>query len=1135
MSKVVRISRDGAKAIVRVDDSYVRVDLSTHDAEPSDSLATLTAGGGWRVSTEADTQSTAAALEIAEASLVSLNVTELATVEKRRVYRVPNVVKDEALKSLSWARASASKKFDEKYVQLAARISTSVSVDIDTVRQIGELLAGTPRPQDDLELASDGTPSAARISYGLIGGDAAQRWTSRVLDKHKTIVAGAFTYEPGFVYLAGGDAADTTKVKRLYRVDDNGECSVRVDSEWQPTVDPDDPLLIELDQESATTLASWLNDAPDIESPDAYLELRSILPIEYNLWDLAKSEIDYALLDRVAIAAAGVWDDGRSPQQRSESAKRQTRATGGQFVPGGTDAVGEKLNAFAKGRLPAELPILADVNSRINEYLVSVEKQRSGAQPADEPVTAATPAPETVTVEQATPESTDVKPMYVAIVDQGDASAVLDLVAIIPAAAGTNQGPTAWRRANGTWEFAPDIMANLQSVSPPPVVELTDDNATKAVIAQIDQHDAAETDKSDGGTSMAASGMWGEYGEQLPLYAAGVPTVADTPKDIGNAERLRQYWTHGEGAAKIQWGVPGDWYRCVSHLSKYMGTRAKGYCTLRHKDAIGVYPGQEDGGRDGKALRASAEDRLKPIQFEQSMLSMSAIAASLEVVDGDLMPIELDDAYEFDLSDVEIGEGGAFVIPLLIPEDLESGDGRSFDEQSLTTRELPVPLLWQIKTGNGHDGAVIVGRIDTIERLPEGGLGRACGVFDTGPYGREAERLVRGGFLRGVSADLDKFVASTYEEDADEAADGSEDTPDGDIKNEKIRVSQARVMAATLVPKPAFQECTIHMVDEDYHDMTDIDILEDGVYEEESGPDESAEIVLASLAASAAPVKPPRSWFNNPELSGPTPLTIDDDGRVFGHIAAWSVDHIGLPRATKPPKSRTDYAYFRTGTLRTEEGSDVAVGQLTLAGGHAPLSAGAAAAVKHYDDTASGVADVAAGEDEHGIWVAGALRPGVTPEQVRVLRASAPSGDWRPINGRLELVAVCQVNVPGFPVARTMVAGGAVTALVAAGANYLAHLRDEPVKTLAARVDALEQAELAEKRAAALSRLEPQRRARHEALLAAAEAARSRMAPAREKAQAERDALALSANEARARIGFKSLDTESVQETDSNF
>jgi hypothetical protein len=389
------------------------------------------------------------------------------------------------------------------------------------------------------------------------------------------------------------------------------------------------------------------------------------------------------------------------------------------------------------------------------------------------------------------------------------------------------------------------------------------------------------------------------------------------------------------------------------------------------------------------------------------------------------------------------------VIPLVLPVEKSSGDNRSFERDSLSHRDLPLPLMWQIMTADGHNGSVIVGRIDSIDILPTG-LGNARGVFDVGPYGREAERLVRNQFLRGTSADLDEFAATT-EDDEDDSIEmlASKDSEDKDsdkdakkkpdIKNRKITVDSARLMGVTLVAKPAFQECTIMIEPEPTLD-TGENFLEDGVYEDLM---DDMDEELAALAASGAPVVPPRKWFEDPKLDGPTPLTIDDDGRVFGHIASWKVDHIGYSRGTKPPRSASKYAYFRTGVLRTDDGSDVAVGQLTLAGGHASMSASAAEAAKHYDDTASAVADVAAGEDKHGIWVAGALRPDLSPSQVRAFRASAPSGDWRPIGNRLELVAVCAVNVPGFPTVRTMVAGGQLTALVAAGSAPLLALREE--------------------------------------------------------------------------------------------
>lgn len=59
-----------------------------------------------------------------------------------------------------------------------------------------------------------------------------------------------------------------------------------------------------------------------------------------------------------------------------------------------------------------------------------------------------------------------------------------------------------------------------------------------------------------------------------------------------NGAALKAYWsTSGKGGAKIKWGTPGDWGRCNSHLSKYLGARAKGYCQVLHKINTGVYTG----------------------------------------------------------------------------------------------------------------------------------------------------------------------------------------------------------------------------------------------------------------------------------------------------------------------------------------------------------------------------------------------------------------------------------------------------------------------------------------------------------------------------------------------------------------
>src|SRR5207302_370584 len=98
------------------------------------------------------------------------------------------------------------------------------------------------------------------------------------------------------------------------------------------------------------------------------------------------------------------------------------------------------------------------------------------------------------------------------------------------------------------------------------------------------------------------------------------------------------------------------------------------------------------------------------------------------------------------------------------PEGKSSGDGRTFAPNSLSSRPMPLALMWQPSGEEGHKGSVIVGRIDHVEKLPDG-LGNAYGVFDTGVHGQEALRLVQAGMLRGISADLDEFEAELASEE----------------------------------------------------------------------------------------------------------------------------------------------------------------------------------------------------------------------------------------------------------------------------------------------------------------------------------------------------------------------------------
>ena len=181
------------------------------------------------------------------------------------------------------------------------------------------------------------------------------------------------------------------------------------------------------------------------------------------------------------------------------------------------------------------------------------------------------------------------------------------------------------------------------------------------------------------------------------------------------------------------------------------------------------------------------------------------------------------------------------------------------------------------------------------------------------------------------------------------------------------------------------------------------------------------------------PLEPPRAWFENPALTGKTPVTVDPNGHVYGHLAAWNECHrdVAQNSCVLAPKSRKEYAPFHLGHVFTAEGDRVDVGKIVMDTRHASVNLRYAAAAIHYDNTGDEVAVVRAGEDEFGIWVSGSMIPEASPEKAAKLRRSPLSGDWRSVDGNLELTAALAVNVPAFPV--YAMDGDEQLALVAAG------------------------------------------------------------------------------------------------------
>jgi hypothetical protein len=211
-------------------------------------------------------------------------------------------------------------------------------------------------------------------------------------------------------------------------------------------------------------------------------------------------------------------------------------------------------------------------------------------------------------------------------------------------------------------------------------------------------------------------------------------------------------------------------------------------------------------------------------------------------------------------------------------------------------------------------------------------------------------------------------------------------------------------------------------------------------------------VARRTLSAAMTPVAPSAKWFENPNFKEATPWTVEDNGRCFGHAALWGACHTGYPGTCVTPPHEPDYSWFTTGELVTAEGTRVPVGHITLDAYHAPLELGARPAKEHYEHTGYVAADVAAGADRFGIWVAGAVRPELEDTQLRALRAAGISADWRGIRGRLRTIGMLMVNVPGFPVprTRTYARDGVQTALVASG--IIVPARDTLSSSVAERI-----------------------------------------------------------------------------------
>lgn len=374
---------------------------------------------------------------------------------------------------------------------------------------------------------------------------------------------------------------------------------------------------------------------------------------------------------------------------------------------------------------------------------------------------------------------------------------------------------------------------------------------------------------------------------------------------------------------------------------------------------------------------------------------------------------------------------------VLVVEGIETGDNRAIAPGALTTRELPLPFMVQLENpvgGDGHDGATLSGRIDTLARDDSGGW-PATGFIDPGSGdGDKAAQAMDRQMLRGVSVDLDMVQMMTV------------NTPAGP----KDIITSARIIGATACPFQAFAEATIQL---------DVERMDTALAAAASfapvgrlarvwTPIDAFETIIASSGMSI-PVAPPLEWFEKMELPADTPLTVLSNGRVFGRIANFGTCHISFGHCVPVPRSRTNYAKFRCGTVLTAEGTSVRTGPIVMDTVHPDLRWRASDAQAFYADTGCAVCDVVPYEDEFGIVVVGAMRPDVPPARLRAFRASDISPDWRTIDGQpRECCALVAVNNSGFKMPQSLAAAAGM--FVEPGFSAVAFDADDEVYALVA-------------------------------------------------------------------------------------
>lgn len=461
---------------------------------------------------------------------------------------------------------------------------------------------------------------------------------------------------------------------------------------------------------------------------------------------------------------------------------------------------------------------------------------------------------------------------------------------------------------------------------------------------------------------------------EVPMTAATEEFAERNVKAPGpTGHGLRNYWTKGEGAAKIRWGTDGSFNRCVSQLGEHVRD-PQGLCAEYHKAATGEWPAEK-----------GVESAVEMMEYSTE----GVILTASQKVQG---------------AEDEPWEG------VLTVEGEESGDGRLFGLGALDWAELPMPLMYQPASVGGHDASVLAGAITFAARKGSQiyGRGHVFGNMLAGEHGPGIRNMMSTG---GVSVDVDKV------KDADVEMVYADSVEAGFMAKPELTVfHRGRIRGATLVAFPAFVEAKLSFVG----DVTTASAEDCGCTDEDV-----SYVLTAASHTITIPDLPPAEWFSEPtDVKMAGALTITDEGRVYGYLAPSGVTHRSVNQQV-PMGARVDYSRFMKSETIVAGGGRVVTGVITGNCGHAATEHYGTLQNRkdHYDNSCSIFANIVIGQRPgKGVWVAGALRHGVSAEQVAAAMGCTLSGDWQPHPDRpgvQEFIAALLVPVPGFAMART--------------------------------------------------------------------------------------------------------------------